>query len=262
LNRNLTRIPSYIDPLGSLAFVIVVLLWESLSTWGLIDVKFFSSPSAIGSTLYLLLASGKLWPHVYTTLYRSLLAFTLAGVLGILVGLLMALYRQIDRQLSVVFGVFYPLPKVALVPILMLWLGLGDAPVITVGAISALYPVLLNMIAGVRRIDATLVRAAMDLGANYSQIVVKVIIPASTPAILAGLKLAIAQSFITVVASEMISFAPGGVGLGWLVTSRGYEGDVSTVFAGLVSLAIVGGSLLLLADRFEKKLLRWRREER
>ena len=234
--------------------VIILIVWEVGVRLFQIPPYFLPSVSSIIIRLVELLFSGELLIHTFYTIYRSLLGIFFGTVAGVLIGFMMAWYWYVDRGLDFIIAATYPLPKVALIPLLMVWLGLGEAPKLAMSVVGVIYPVIINTVVGVKNIDPLLIKAARDLGATDQQLFREVILPGSLPTIFAGLKLGAGVSFILVVASEMVF---GNNGLGYIIAEAASIMHLDTVFAGLMELCIIGIGIFLLVDFLERVAIPW-----
>jgi len=201
----LTRLAELgLPALTVLAFVAAWQLYVELRN---IPPIYLPSPSAIASALAEMIVDGSLAFNLGATLLRIFAGFVIAAVSGVLLGVVMGMSRLTARVLDPWIAALYPLPKISLIPLLIIWLGTGETYKIVISSITAFFPVVMSTYAGVRQVDRGLIKAARDLGANRRQIQLKVVIPAAIPAIFSGLHLGMGVTIILVVAAEMI----GGV---------------------------------------------------
>jgi NitT/TauT family transport system permease protein len=189
-------------------------------------------------------------------LLRIFVGFALAAVFGIALGVLMGMSRTVARVADVWIAALYPLPKISLIPLLIIWVGTGEAYKIVISAISAFFPIVISTYSGIRQTDRGLVKAAKDLGANARQIQLKVVIPGAIPSIFAGLHLGMGIAIILVVAAEMIGGSSQG-GMGWLLISSGQVMETEKVFASLIVLAVVGAVVIKLQQWIDRKVAPW-----
>jgi ABC-type nitrate/sulfonate/bicarbonate transport system permease component len=190
------------------------------------------------------------------TLLRIFAGFALAALTGICLGLLMGMSRIVARVADAWIAALYPLPKISLIPLLIIWLGTGEAYKIVISAVTAFFPIVISTYAGIRQVDRGLMKAAMDLGASRRQIQLKVVIPAAIPSILAGLQLGMGVTIILVVAAEMIGGSAQG-GMGYLLISSGQVMETEKVFASLVVLAVVGAAIIKLQQSTDRMVAPW-----
>jgi NitT/TauT family transport system permease protein len=194
--------------------------------------------------------------HIESTLWKTVLSFALGSVAGILLGLVAGWFRLVDSFLQPLIYSTYSLPRVALIPLFVLWLGLGDKTVVVVAAVAVFYIVLINTINGVKQIDPVLIRAARNLGANDLQLMTKVLLPAAAVPIFAAIRLGVGQALISVISGEILI---GDSGLGYWIWNARYRMDTTLVFVNLVLLALLGYFITLIARAMEKVINRWQR---
>jgi NitT/TauT family transport system permease protein len=203
-----------------------------------------------------MIADGSMPYHLGITLLRIFVGFALAAVCGIVLGVLMGMSRTVARVADVWIAALYPLPKISLIPLLIIWVGTGEAYKIVISAISAFFPIVISTYSGIRQTDRGLIKAAKDLGANARQIQLKVVIPGAIPSIFAGLHLGMGIAIILVVAAEMIGGSSQG-GMGWLLISSGQVMETEKVFASLIVLAVVGAVVIKLQQWIDRKVAPW-----
>jgi NitT/TauT family transport system permease protein len=234
--------------------IVLLLLWE-------IFVRIFHIPTyvlpSVGSILVKLgdlLMTGELLKHTLLTVFRSVAGILIAVVIGVAIGFLMAWYRRVGEALDYLVAATYAIPKVAVIPLLVVWLGVEEIPKLTISVVGALFPILLNTIAGVHSVDTILIKAARDLRANDWQLFKEVILPGALPMFFAGLKIGAGVAFILVVAAEMMV---ANVGLGYLIASSSSILAVDAVFVGLVVLGILGTLVFAAVDLMERLMIPW-----
>jgi NitT/TauT family transport system permease protein len=242
--------------LPTLSVIGFVVAWELFVRLRGIPPIYLPAPSSVAVALAQMIADGSLVYHLGATLLRILAGFAVAAGTGIFVGLLMGMSRLVQRVADPWIAALYPLPKISLIPLLIIWLGTGEAYKIVISAVSAFFPIVISTYAGIRQTDRGLVMAAKDLGANPRQIQMKVVIPAAVPSIFAGLHLGMGVAIILVVAAEMIGGSSQG-GMGWLLISSGQVMATEKVFASLIVLAVVGAVVIKLQQWIDRKVAPW-----
>lgn len=242
--------------LPPLTIVAVVVAWEALVRLRGIAPIYLPAPSSVFVYLSRMIADGSMPYHLGITLLRIFVGFGLAAVFGIALGVLMGMSRTIARVADVWIAALYPLPKISLIPLLIIWVGTGEAYKIVISAISAFFPIVISTYSGIRQTDRGLIKAAKDLGANARQIQLKVVIPGAIPSIFAGLHLGMGIAIILVVAAEMIGGSSQG-GMGWLLISSGQVMETEKVFASLIVLAVVGAVVIKLQQWIDRKVAPW-----
>ena len=242
--------------LPALTIVAVVVAWEALVRLRGIAPIYLPAPSSVFVYLSRMIADGSMPYHLGITLLRIFVGFALAAVCGIVLGVLMGMSRTVARVADVWIAALYPLPKISLIPLLIIWVGTGEAYKIVISAISAFFPIVISTYAGIRQTDRGLIKAAKDLGANARQIQLKVVIPGAIPSIFAGLHLGMGIAIILVVAAEMIGGSSQG-GMGWLLISSGQVMETEKVFASLIVLAVVGAVVIKLQQWLDRRVAPW-----
>ncbi len=242
--------------LPALTVVVFVLAWELFVRWRGIAPIYLPAPSSIAVYLWRMLADGTMEYHLGVTLLRIFAGFFIAAVAGIGLGVLMGMSRIVARVSDMWIAALYPLPKIALIPLLIIWLGTGESYRIVISAITAFFPIVISTYSGIRQADRGLMKAAQDLGANMRQIQLKVVIPAAMPSILAGLQLGMGVTIILIVAAEMIGGSSQS-GMGYLLIMSGQVMETEKVFAALVVLAVMGAVIIKLQQWLDRKLAPW-----
>ena len=244
------------NALPSLSVVAVLVAWELVVRWRGISPIFLPAPSSIALYLWRMIADGTMEYNLGVTLIRIFVGFALAAVTGIALGLLMGMSRIVYRIADVWIAALYPLPKISLIPLLLIWLGSGEAYRIVISAVTAFFPIVMSTYSGIRQADRGLIKAAQDLGASTRQIQFKVVIPAAMPSILSGLQLGMGVTIILIVAAEMIGGSSQS-GMGYLLISAGQVLETEKVFAALLVLAVMGAVIIKLQQWIDRKIAPW-----
>ena len=242
--------------LPSLSIVIFLVAWELLVRWRGIAPIFLPAPTSIALYLWRMIVDGTMEFHLGVTLLRIFVGFLVAAVTGIAFGLLMGMSRIFSRVADVWIAALYPLPKISLIPLLIIWLGSGEAYRIVISAVTAFFPIVISTYSGIRQVDRGLIKAAEDLGAGTRQIQLKVVIPAAMPSILSGLQLGMGVAIILIVAAEMIGGSSQS-GMGYLLISAGQVMETERVFAALLVLAVMGAAIIKLQQWIDRKVAPW-----
>lgn len=228
--------------------------WEALSRLGLVS-EFALPPFSDVVVAFSRLADEGLWTHTAQSLYRGSLGFASAVIVGILAGILMAWYRPVHILINPLLRCLYPMPKSALIPLTIMWIGLGDTSKITLIFIGCLLPVVLSAFNAARGVDQVLIWSARSMGANEREVLWQVVVPAAMPEILSGIRIALALAFILLVSGELII---ANNGIGYLIYLLGEGGDYAGMFAGVATISAIG----FFADRayvaLTRRLLAWR----
>jgi ABC-type nitrate/sulfonate/bicarbonate transport system permease component len=242
--------------LPALSIIGFVALWQMVVVLRGIPPIYLPAPSAIAMALAQMARDGSLWTNLAATVLRIFAGFAVAAICGVALGLLMGRSRIVAQIADPWLAALYPLPKISLIPLMIIWLGTGETYNIVMSAISAFFPIVLSTYAGVQQVDHGLVLAARDLGASPRQIQTKVILPAAIPHIFNGLQLGMGVTIILVVAAEMIG-GSDQTGMGYLLINAGQVMDTDKVFASLVVMAVVGAVIIKLQRFIDRKAAPW-----
>ncbi|SDF04993.1 ABC transporter permease [Sporomusa acidovorans] len=235
--------------------VILLLLWEAAARLGIVDTRLLSSPWLILQSFFPLLIHGDLAYNTGVSVLRVIWGFLAGAVPGILLGLSMGLSPFIRSAVEPMIAATYPIPKLAIMPLILLIFGLGETSKIFTIAIGVFYLVVINTMAGVLNIDKIYLEVAKNFGASRKDFYLTVALPGALPMIFAGLKLGMGMALILIVAAEM-SAAKAGVG--WMIW-RAYDMfDIEQMFAALITLSVLGYIFALVLDWLERLVLPWK----
>lgn len=242
-------------PLSAIGpLVILAIAWELLPRLGVLSENYIPSLSSIARALYAMSLSGELGSHTLISLYRGGVGFGLSVIVGIVLGVGMARFGWVRDLFHPLLSLTYPMPKPALIPLLIIWLGIGDQMKIAVIFVGSLLPVVISSYNGTRGVDPLLIWSARSLGSSERTILWKVILPAALPQILTGVRIALAMTFILLVSSEIVFSSSG---LGFLLFRYGEGGVYPVMFAVLLTVALLGyvGDRVFAA--FSQRLVKW-----
>jgi NitT/TauT family transport system permease protein len=239
-----------------LIIAVVLVAWELLVRLNGIQPIFLPAPSSILRYLVAMLLDGSLIYNLSITFMRILGGFVVAAVSGILVGVAMGMSPLTARIVDPWIAALYPLPKISLIPLLIIWLGTGESYKIVISAVTAFFPVAISTFAAIRQVDPGLIKTAKDLGATPHQRQIKVVIPASLPGIFSGLHLGMGVTIIMVVAAEMIGGSSDS-GMGYVLVHAGQVMETEKVFAALIALAVFGAVITNLQKRLDRLVAPW-----
>ena len=239
--------------------VIVLIVWEALVRVGILDARFFAPPTEIAGRLIEPINNGVMWKETALTLRRVLVGFTLASVPAVLLGVAMGVNRPIRMFFTPLISALYPVPKIALVPMVILIFGIGETAKVAVGVISVFFLVALNTVAGVTQVDQKYFDIARNNGARGWDLIWTVALPGALPSILTGLNLALGFALTVIVGTELL--IPQG-GLGALIWQSYQIYDVPTIFATLIVVAVLGWGSNELMTELERQAIPWRAAER
>jgi ABC-type nitrate/sulfonate/bicarbonate transport system permease component len=239
--------------LAGLGMLVAVLVsWQLASRFE--RPEFLLSPLEIANHLAEALVSGDLLVHVGASLARSLPGFLLGSLVGVLLGLLAGVARSLDQLLSPVVFLTYPVPKIVFLPIIMLWMGIGDASKIAVIALACFYPCFINAYYGARATSTIMVWSSLNMGARPAQVFRKVVLPSALPLIFAGLRVSLALSFILLFSAEMINARSG---LGFLIRQAETSLRFDLMYVAIVAVAALGYASDQLLLLFRRRVLAW-----
>ena len=201
--------------------------------------------------------SSELLVNLATTLFRTFSGFIIAAIGGVLLGVTMNRSRLANWFFDPIVSVGFPMPKIAFLPVFILWFGLYDGSKITIIAVSAIFPVITATLAGLQGVERELVWSARSLGASARRASFEIAMPAALPQILTGLQVALPTALIVDVIAEMMM---GGFGLGGMMLEASRQMDSTGVFAGIVETAVTGHVVITLMSVARRRLLRWHQE--
>jgi ABC-type nitrate/sulfonate/bicarbonate transport system permease component len=229
--------------------LILALAWEALARSGLVSEYALPSLTSIG-VAFASMASGDLAYHTARSVWRGMVAFAFAVPLGIAAGVLIAWFLPVRILLKPILQCLYPMPKSALIPLTIIWIGIGDMSKIVLIFIGTLLPIVVSAFNGTRGVDQTLLWTARSLGASERQVLWEIVIPAALPEIMNGIRTALALCFILMVAAELVI---ANDGIGYLINLLGEAGQYAGMFAGVITISAIG----FAADRAFVALTRW-----
>ncbi len=247
--RNRDRLISVASP------AILIALWELCARVGLLDTRFFPAPSQVGGVLVTLIKSGELWTNTAASLMRLFWGLLLGGIPAILLGIAMGLYRPVRAVFEPLVDATYPIPKSAILPLILLIFGLGEASKIVMVAIGVFYPVLINAAAGVMEIP----KIYLDVGHNFKasrwQVFRTIALPGALPLIMTGVKLGVGLGLILIAIAEMVGAKSG---LGFMIWNAWEILEVEKMYVGLIVIALLGFVFSLALTEFERWLVPWK----
>ncbi|SDU29407.1 ABC transporter permease [Stappia sp. ES.058] len=240
---------------GPLVFASILLLWEAGSQTGVISNLVLPAPSEAFEAFRQLVETGQLWRHLGASLQRLVVGWTLGMSLGVAVGLLIGLFSLARAGLMPLVSALFPIPKIALLPLFVIWFGIGEGSKVATILFGSFFPTVIATSAGVDNVDRSLVRMGQSFGLSWWSIVRKIILPGAMPAILSGARISASIAIILLVAAEMIG-AEYGVGAYILMAGSLFATD--QLLAGVAILSVMGLIVGWLIGRAERFLLRWR----
>ncbi|MFL5064001.1 MAG: ABC transporter permease [Xanthobacteraceae bacterium] len=240
-----------------LPLLLLALAWEAIAQLGLVSAQALPPLSSVVAAWIDLIKSGELVANGASSLYRAAAGLGLSIVVGTVLGILMAWWRPVNALLSPIVEVFYPMPKSALIPVTVLWLGFGDGSKILLIFLGCMLPVTIGAFNGARSSDQALVWSARSMGANRTRMLLDVVLPSAMPELLNGIRTALALSFILLVSSELIVARQG---FGYLIGFLGANGSYEPMFAVVLTVAFLGFAADRVYQVIVRRALLWREQ--
>jgi ABC-type nitrate/sulfonate/bicarbonate transport system permease component len=231
----------------------ILLLWQLAALSGATP-EYLPGPLEILKNFFIALGSAELYQHAGASLGRALPGFALGAALGVALGLAAGVSRGFDGAFSPLVFLSYPVPKIVLLPLFMLWFGIGETSKILIIALACFYPVFINAYYGARSTQKILVWAALNMGAGPGRIFRGIVLPGALPQIFAGLRVSLALSFIVMFAAEMIN---AGSGLGHMIRVAENSLRFDLMYVSLASIAVLGYAGDRLLSLVREKTLAW-----
>ena len=222
--------------LGWVLPVALLGLWELSGHLGRLP-SYLIAPSAIAITTWDMVLSGELWQQTRDTLVRALGGYALGAACGVGMGLLAGVARPVERFYEPIISLTYPVPKIVVLPVLIAWLGAGNASKIAVITAAVFYPTFINSLYGAKAVNRLHVWSARNMGASRAQVFFKIVLPSALPQVLAGLRIGLALAFIVVVASEMQNSRSG---LGHLIITAEDNIRFDLMYAAIIAIGLLG----------------------
>ena len=250
--------------LRTVSLLLFFVLWWGVSLLNAHVLKVFNpillpAPDEVLRAGIKMAASGELLKHITASLSRVVWGFGIAAALGIVVGTALGRSRLLEHLVEPMLEMLRPIPPLAFLPMMVLWFGIGEASKVAFITYAAFFPIFTTTIEGIKYVDPVLIRAASSLGASERQIFWHVVLPAATPNIITGMRLAFGLSFFVIVAAEFIA---ADSGLGFLINDARTFFLVSNMLLGAAVIGIIGVLANVLLRKLEGRLLRWRKESR
>ncbi|MFQ0815730.1 hypothetical protein AVM02_09470 [Brucella anthropi] len=244
--------------LGGFAMIVALLLWEAVVRFGLVNPLFTSSPSRIITTGYAMFADGTIFPHLAISGLELIVGYGLAIMVGVPLGILMGWYRRLNAAFDPILSALYATPRIALLPLIIIWFGIGLGSKFAIIFLSSVFPVLINTIAGVQTVDRDYIKVARSFGANDRQLFLTVAFPAAVPFLLTGLRLGLGHALIGIVVGEMYA---AQAGVGYLISVAGATFQTDRVMFGIILIATAGVALTNILRLIERRFDRWRSDK-
>ena len=247
--------PGRVRWMGVLVFVLLIGVAEWGTRAGWISALTLPRPSAVGETLISLARSGLLWQHLGPSLSRLAVGAAMGVSAGIAVGVLIGLFTYVRAGLVPLVAALFPIPKIALLPLFVIWFGIDEGSKYALIALGSFTPTVVSSYGAVDNVDRTLIRMAQSFGLSWWAIVRKIVLPGALPGILSGLRISLAIAIILLVAAEMLG---ANHGIGAYILEAGALYDLDRLFAGVVILSALGVATSAVVGALEGRFLAWR----
>ena len=241
--------------LGLLSMLVFLALWELVVRAGAVNPLFTSSPSRIVVAAIEMFSDAGFYQHLEVSAEEFFSGFALAIVIGVPLGIAMGWYSRVDAVLQPFVSALYATPRIALLPLVIIWFGIGIASKVAIVFLGAIFPILVNTITGVRTIDVDFIKVARSFGATDRQMFLTVVLPSSVPMLLTGLRLGLGHALVGIVVGEMYGATQG---LGYLIAVAGARFQTDRVMVGIILIAGLGVALAELLRAIERRFERWR----
>jgi NitT/TauT family transport system permease protein len=241
--------------LGTISVMGFLLVWQLAVNLGWIAPLFVSSPARILITGFGMFRDGSILPDLAVSGEEFVLGFGLAAFVGVPLGILMGWYSRLNAVLDPFVNALYATPRIALMPLIIIWLGVDLPAKIAIIFLSSVFPVLVNTMTGVRTIDRDFIRVARSFGATDHQLFTTVALPSSVPNLLTGLRLGLGHALIGIVVGEMYG---ASAGIGFMMQTAGATFQTDKVMVGIVLIAAAGMAMTQLLKRVERRFDAWR----
>jgi len=238
-----------------LFFALLIAAWQIACDLGWIPALFLPSPLAVLRALQLLIETGELWQHLGQSLTRLGLGWTLGSLAGILAGLAMGIFSNARAVGLAGVSAFFPIPKIALLPLFILWLGIGEASKVTTIALGVFFPMTIATFGAIDAVPRNLIRMGQSFDLPWVAILWKIVLPGALPGILSGVRITISIALILLVAAEMIG---AQYGIGAFILLAGNLMQTDQLIAGVALLSALGLTFSTLLTLVERSLLKWR----
>ncbi len=237
--------------------IALAVAWEAAARSGAFTPFMLPALSAVLERIWYDLVAGDLLTNAGVTLYRALAGFLVGAVAGIALGMAISRNRIADWFFDPIISAGFPMPKIAFLPVAILWLGVYDLSKITMVSVEAIFPVVTATVVGIRAVEREILWSARNMGAGERELLWQIALPAALPQIITGLQVALPIALIVAIVTEMFM---GGYGLGGAMNTASRFADSRGVFAGIVEIAVIGYALVKLVAVARRRLLLWHQE--
>ncbi len=240
---------------GAISLIVATVAWEIVARYIVHNTLFLAGPVAVAQKAADLWATGELQKNIWTSFSEFVLGFSLSAVAGIGFGIVLAHSRKTRQYVDAWVSMLYATPLIALGPLFILWMGVGLPSKIAIIFLTAVFPILINTVAGLTGTDPQLIEVARSFGAAPMQVYEKIRFPAALPFIIAGLRLGVARALVGIVVAE---FFGARAGIGFMILSSAQTFDTASVFLGVIILAVAGVLTVEFLKWLEVRLAPWR----
>ena len=241
----------------TISVILLLALWQAVAVSGAVTPFQLPSFTTVLGRIWDDAVNGDLWINTVVTLYRALAGFFIAGAGGIVLGMAMSRLKLAYWFFDPIISIGFPMPKIAFLPVIILWLGVYDTPKIAMIVFDAIFPVIAATLIAIQGVERELIWSARNMGANEREMLWQIVLPAALPQIMTGLQVALPLSLIVAVVTEMLM---GGYGLGGAMMQASRFANSPGVFAGIVEIAAVGYVLVKAMAVLRRRLLGWHPE--
>jgi len=239
----------------SIGILAAIALWAFVSALGIFSTSLLPSPWTVFSSFLRLIQNGVLIDHTLSSLGRVFSGFFLAIAIAVPTGLVLGMWDNVRKAVDPVIEVLRPIPPIAIIPLAILWFGIGESSKIFIITYAAFFPIVLNVMGGIQQVDPVHIKAAKTLGANSLQIFYYVVLRSAIPNIIIGMRAGVSMAFISLVAAELIA---SNAGLGFLIQEARYLFKTDEVMVGMITIGLVGFAINRILLSAEKALVRWK----
>jgi len=240
--------------LGLVIPAILLIIWESASRLGWIESYLLPAPSIVAAKVLEMAQDGSLWGHVSITLYRVFIGFFLGTAVAIVLGAFVGYFKRIEQLFDPILQAVRSIPSLAWVPLFLLWMGIGEPSKITLIAVGVFFPVYLNIVSGIQGVDRKLIEVGRVYHFSSYQIVRRIILPASLPSFLVGMRSGLGLGWMFVVAAELLGASKG---LGYLLVLGQNTSSPELIIASIFLFALLGKGSDAVLKKFEQYSLKW-----
>ena len=245
----------YLSFIESIVVIVIVLcVWYVLSELGYINRVLLPSPKAIAQTFVNKVADGSLFTELWISILRVLEGYACAIVAGVLLGIWIGLSDRMYRLTKVIIQILRPIPPIAWIPLVILWMGIGEMSKVFLIFLGGFFVILINVIDGIRYIDPKLIEVATAVETPRLKYITQLVIPAAMPTIFTGLRVALGTCWSCVVAAELVAASSG---IGYMISNARNFGQMDVVIIGMISIGVVGKIMDEILKIIEKNVLKW-----